>query len=224
MTHASTHTRLPGAIELPIPLRERHGTSVTAALERRCTTRRISPAPLPMQILSDLLWAACGVNRSDGPFGTVGRTAASASNSQEIDVHVATRKGAYLYNATDHVLVPVTTGDLRSGAMTPGQSGVSADAPVQLIYVADIHRLTHTAGFNEPGLHDPETQKSYYYVDTGMIAGNVYLFCAAAGLAAWFHNCDRTGLSLRLGLREEQRVLFAQSIGYPGTSSQTEQP
>jgi|SRR5271165_270844 len=64
-------------------------------------------------------------------------------------------------------------------------------------------------------LPDPEVQKSYYYVDTGLIAGNVYLFAAAQGLAAWFHNCDTAGLAQRLGLRAEQRVLFAQSIGYP---------
>ena len=56
-----------------------------------------------------------------------------------------------------------------------------------LIYVADVGKLEHTAGFEEPGLHDPEVQKSYYYVDTGLIAGNVYLFAASRGLAAWFH-------------------------------------
>ncbi|OBI23920.1 hypothetical protein A5713_08445 [Mycobacterium sp. E2497] len=75
-------------------------------------------------------------------------------------------------------------------------------------------RLTHTAGFDEPGLHDPEVQKSYYYVDVGLIAGNVYLFAAAHGLAAWFHNCDRAGLTEHLGLKVHQRVLFAQSVGY----------
>jgi nitroreductase len=215
MTSQSTHTRLPWTIELPQPLRSQHDVSVVTALERRRTTRQISSDPLSSQTLSDLLWAACGVNRKDGPFGVAGRTAASASNSQEIDIYVATREGVYLYKAVDHVLVPIATGDFRSGAMTPGQQRINADVPVQLIYVVDIRRLTHTAGFRESGLHDPETQKSYYYVDTGMIAGNVYLFCAAEGLAAWFHNCDRTGLALRLGLRDEQHVLFAQSVGYP---------
>lgn len=57
-------------------------------------------------------------------------------------------------------------------------------APVQLIYVVDLDRRTHTSGFDEPLLHDPETQKAYYYLDTGLIAGNVYLFAAAHGLAA----------------------------------------
>jgi hypothetical protein len=71
------------------------------------------------------------------------------------------------------------------------------------------------AEFLEPALLEVEVQKSYYYVDTGIIAGNVYLFAASQGLAAWFHGCHRTDLARRLGLRVEQRVLFAQSVGYP---------
>ncbi len=211
ITHA-----LP-AIELPSPISGADCT-VFAALERRRTTREISAAPLPMQLLSNLLWAAGGVNRREGPFASTGRTAASASNSQEIDIYVALVQGVYLYDAPEHQLLPIVAGDLRAGALTPGQRGIEATAPVQLIYVADVHRLTHTIGFEEPGLHDPEIQKSYYFVDTGLIAGNAYLFAAAQGLAAWFHNCDKAGLKQRLGLREEQRVLFAQSFGYPDAS------
>jgi hypothetical protein len=202
------------AVQLPSPFDDQ-SPSVFSALEQRRTTREISAAPLPMQLLSNLLWAACGVNRRAGPFGVPGRTAASASNSQEIDLYVAVKEGVYLYDAPNNLLAPTVAGDLRVGALTPGQRGVNAKAPVQLIYVVDVDRLTHTAGFQEPGLQDPEVQKSYYYVDTGLIAGNVYLFAAAQGLAAWFHNCDRTDLAQRLGLRAEQRVLFAQSIGYP---------
>jgi Nitroreductase family len=100
-------------------------------------------------------------------------------------------------------------------AITPGQKNVTMKAPVQLLYVVDIDRLVHTSGFQEPGLHEPEVQKSYYYVDTGLIAGNVYLFAASQGLAAWFHNCDGERLTKKLKLRAEQRVLFAQSVGYP---------
>jgi len=202
------------SVQLPFPASDRVA-SVFAALKQRKTTREISATPLSMQLLSNLLWAACGVNRKRGPFGAPGRTAASASNSQEIDLYVAVREGVYLYDALNNLLAPVVAGDLRVGALTPGQRGIEAKAPVQLIYVVDIHRLTHTAGFQEPGLQDPEVQKSYYYVDTGLIAGNVYLFAAAEGLAAWFHNCDKMGLAQRFGLRAEQRVLFAQSIGYP---------
>lgn len=216
MTHSETSavSNVP-RIRLPIPRRGQRDVSLFEALERRRTTRQISSAPVSMQTLSDLLWAAWGVNRTDGPFGATGRTAASASNSQEIDVYVAMWDATYRYESLDLELVPAATGDLRGYAMTPGQREANIDVPVQLIYVADIRRLTHTAGFQEPGLHDVETQKSYYYVDAGMIAANVYLFCAGEGLAAWFHNCDRTALALRLGLREDQRVLFAQSVGYP---------
>ena len=214
MTAPTLETAAMLAVQLPSPFDDQ-SPSVFSALEQRKTTREISAAPLPMQLLSNLLWAACGVNRRAGPFGVPGRTAASASNSQEIDLYVAVKEGVYLYDALNNLLAPTVAGDLRVGALTPGQRGVNAKAPVQLIYVVDVDRLTHTAGFQEPGLQDPEVQKSYYYVDTGLIAGNVYLFAAAQGLAAWFHNCDRTDLAQRLGLRAEQRVLFAQSIGYP---------
>jgi len=202
-------------LRLPKPTFGR-GRSLAESLRRRRTTREIGDRPLPMQQLSNLLWAACGVNRRRGPFGYAGITAASASNSQEIDVYVALADGAYLFDAPKHRLLPVAAGDLRPLAIGRGQrSAVEMKAPVQLIYVADVHRLTHTRGFQEPGLHDPEVQKAYYYVDTGLIAANVYLYAASQDLACWFHNCDKPALAEQLKLRAEQRPLFAQSIGYP---------
>jgi nitroreductase len=202
------------AVRLPEP-RLARGKSLPESLRRRRTIREISDRKLPAQLLSNLLWAACGVNRRRGSFGYPGRTAASASDSQEIDVYVALEQGVYRFEAQRHRLMPVGSGDLRTLAIGRGQQAMATKAPVQLIYVVDIHRLTHTKGFEEPGLHDPEVQKSYYYVDTGLIAGNVYLFAASRGLACWFHNCDRAGLKRTLKLRAEQRVLFAQTVGYP---------
>jgi hypothetical protein len=204
-------------IQLPVPANAGQ-TSVFEALARRRTTREITNQALPSQVLSNLLWSGFGVNREMGPFGAPGRTAASASNSQEIDVYVAMKDGAYLYDGAHHFLSPVAEEDVRASALTPGQRGIEAKAPVQLIYVVDVNRLAFTSGFQEPGLQDPETQKAYYYVDTGLIAGNVYLFAASEGLAAWFHNCDRAGLAAHLRLRSDQRVLFAQSVGYPEKS------
>ena len=191
------------------------GTSVLQALQQRKTIREISDKKLSLQLLSNLLWAACGVNRKKGPFGIPGRTAASASNSQEIDLYVVMQKGIYVYDPLQHRLVPVIAGDLRTLAIGPGQAQLVANAPVQLIYIADINKLSNTSGYREPGLQNPEIQKSYYYVDTGLIAGNVYLFAASQGLASWFHNCNKTGLSTKLNLRAEQRVLFGQTVGYP---------
>jgi len=206
-------------IELPRPALT-SSKSLVAILRLRRTIREISDKKLPFQLLSDLLWAACGVNRKKGPFGIPGRTAASASNSQEIDVYVALQEGTYFYDPLHHRLVPTAVGDLRSLAIGRGQSSSGAKAPVRLIYVADIDKLANTAGYQGPGLRDPDVQRSYYFVDTGLIAANVYLFAASVGLAAWFHNCDRSGLSAKLNLRADQRVLFGQTVGYPMTNRQ----
>ena len=201
-------------IKLPRPALQ-SSTSLARALRLRKTTREISAKKLPLQTLSNLLWAACGVNRQKGPFGISGRTAASASNSQEIDVCVAVEEGTYLYDPFHHRLVPVVADDLRRLAIGRGQAEAGAEAPVRFIYVADIDKLVHTSGYQEPGLCDPDVQRSYYYVDTGLIAANVYLFAASMGLAAWFHNCDKSQLSTKLNLRKDQRVLFGQTVGYP---------
>ena len=204
----------PQPIELPSPAIERD-KSIVKALKQRKTIREISDKTFSSQLLSNLLWAANGVNRKIGPFGIPGRTAASASNSQEIDIYVAMQEGVYLYDAFHHMLVPVIKGDLRALAIGPGQANFVANAPVQLIYIADVYKLSNTSGYQEPGLQDPEIQKSYYYVDTGLIAGNVYLFAASQGLASWFHNCNKSGLAAKLKLRPDQRVLFGQTVGYP---------
>jgi nitroreductase len=200
-------------IELPAPAWSR-GKRLLETFKRRRTIREVSEKTLPMQVLANLLWAANGVNRQHGPFGLTGRTAASASNSQEIDVYVALPKATYRYDPLMHALLPVVSGDLRPLAISRGQSPLGSTAPVRLIYVVDVDRLINTAGFPEPGLKDPDVQRSYYYVDTGLIAANVYLFAASTGLAAWFHNCDKTALSKKLDLRANQRVLFAQTVGY----------
>ena len=209
---ASSQDLLP--IELLRPILDR-GKSVLKALQQRKTIREISDKKLSLQGLSNLLWAACGVNRKKVPFGISGRTAASASNSQEIDVYVAMPEGIYLYDAFQHRLLPVVAGDLRTLAIGHGQANFVTKAPVHLIYIVDVNKLSNTSGFQEPGLKDPEIQKSYYYVDTGLIAGNVYLYAASQGLASWFHNCDKSGLTAKLKLRADQRILFAQTVGYP---------
>ena len=200
-------------IKLPKPI-DTGGKTVMAALKNRKTVRAFKNKQLPLQLLSNLLWAAFGVNREKGPFGICGRTAASASNSQEIDLYVALPKGIYLYEAAPHRLTPVVAGDLRAMAIGYGQGGAGANAPVRIIYVVDIDKYK-TAGFPEPGLKDPETQKSYYFADTGLIAGNAAVFAASEGLTAWFHNCHKAALAEKLKLRPAQRALFAQSFGWP---------
>ncbi|HXX66942.1 MAG TPA: nitroreductase family protein [Polyangiaceae bacterium] len=214
---SSVRLRLP-------PPKLAKGKSFPESLRRRKTTREIGSKPLTLQTLSNLLWAACGVNRTKGPFQTPGVTAASASNSQEIELYVALADGVYRFNAHRHELARIVSGDLRAFGLGERQPNVAKEAPVQLIYVVNLHKLTHTTGFEEPGLHDAEIQKSYYFVDTGIIAGNVYLFAASQGLACWFHNCNKTALTTALSLRPDQRVLFGQTVGYPAKKARVPRP
>ena len=187
------------------------GKSVLAALLERKTIRNISAKPLPPQTLSNLLWAAFGVNRLTGSFGKLGRTAASASNSQEIDLYVALAEGVYRYEAVPHRLTPVVAGDFRARS----GRGAAANAPVNIFFVADLTRYDLGPEQPDRSIGNPEVQKGYYYVATGLIAGNIFLFAASQGLAAWFHNCHREAVEKEFKLRPEQRVLFAQTVGYP---------
>jgi len=207
-TSSDTPTELQ-PIALPRPETE-GGKSVLAALWERRTNRNISDRPLPSQMLSNLLWAAFGVNREQASFGKPGRTAPSASNSQEIDLYVALPEGVYLYEPVPHRLAPVAAGDFRA------RSGrrAAATAPVNIFYVVDLSRYDMGPGQPDRRIGDPEVQKSYYYVATGLIAQNIYLFAASQGLAAWFHNCDKDNTAGEFKLRPEQRVLFAQTVGY----------
>jgi nitroreductase len=199
-------------IKLPAPRFEGCGT-VFEALKKRSTSRTINGKIISRQKISDILWAASGINRQTGPFGVPGLTAGSASNSQEINIYAAMAKGIYLYEPHGHKLILVLSGDYRVLAIGPGQGTVGATAPIRLIYVVDIDKFKN-AGFQEPGLYNAEIQKSYYFVDTGLIAQNVYLATVALGLSSWFHNCNKPEITKVLKLQPNQRALFGQTIGY----------
>jgi hypothetical protein len=197
-------------IVLPEPQKE-GGKSVLASLLERKTIRTISPRELPPQLLSNLLWAGFGVNRDTSTMGKKGRTAPSASNSQEIDLYVALAQGVYLYEATGHKLLPVAEGDFRARS---GRRS-AATAPLNIFYIADLSRYDLGPSQPDRAIGDPEIQKSYYFTDTGFIAQNIYMCAASFGLAAWFHNCDKENTVKEFKLKPAQKVLFAQTVGYP---------
>ncbi|MGE0363290.1 MAG: nitroreductase family protein [Vicinamibacterales bacterium] len=185
-------------IPLPDPSRQ-GGPGLFDTLAARHSTRAFAPTPLPPQMLSDLLWAANGVNRPGG-----GRTAPSALDAQEIDVYVALPEGAYRYDPAAHVLRLTAGRDLRR---ITGYQDFVDDAPLDLVYVADHARMRMV----------PAGQRSAYaHVAAGAVAQNVYLFAAARGLAtvirAWI---DREALAEALGLTPDQHVLLSQTIGFP---------
>jgi nitroreductase len=196
---------------LPPPEKDGGKTILTCLFERK-TTRSISSKELPMQIISNLLWAGFGVNRESAAFGKKGRTAPSASNSQEIDLYVALPGGVYVFEALHHQLLPVAEGDFRARSVRRG----AATAPLNIFFVADLSRYDLGPSQPDPNIGDMEVQKSYYYTDTGFIAQNIYLYAASCGLAAWFHNCDKENTVKEFKLKPAQHVLFAQTVGYPG--------
>lgn len=184
-------------IVLPPPQTD-GGRPLMQVLQDRKTTREISTNALPLQTLANLLWAGFGTNRMDGS-----RTAPSAMNSQEIDIYVALADGTYLYEARGHRLQPVISEDVR--ARTGGQDYIKT-APVALLFVADLSRLVKAK---------PEERERYAGIDTGYISQNIYLYCASEGLASVVHELDRGQLPTLLKLKPDQRLILAQSVGYP---------
>jgi nitroreductase len=176
------------------------GRPLMQALRDRKTSREFSPEKLPAQVLSNLLWAAFGINRPDSGR----RTAPSAVNWQEIDLYVATSDGLFLYDAKENRLKTILTKDIR--ALT-GRQPYAKESPVSLVYVADFSRM---------GRGTNEEKEFYAAADTGFISQNVYLFCASEGLATGVRALiDRQALSREMNLRQDQRITLAQSVGYP---------
>jgi len=186
----------PSAVDLPAPQKS-GGMPVMEALSKRATARAFDSQDLSPQQLSNLLWAAFGVNRPDGK-----RTAPSAMNFQETDVYVLLKQGAYVYDAKANRLMPALAEDVRA---LGGVQEFVKDAPVTLVFVADLAKM-------RGGLDKDATAS----IDVGFISQNVYLYCASEGLATGVRlMVDRDALGKRLGLRADQHIIAAQSVGYP---------
>jgi nitroreductase len=166
------------------------------ALARRQTTRGFEDKPLSSQTLSNLLWAAFGVNRPRSAKPGLGRTAPSAMNSQDIEIYVVTADGVYVYQAEQNQLRKVITGDVRGKIGAPP----AARAAATLVYVASV-------------------KDDWAQVDVGFIGQNVYLFAASEGLNAWFYSLhgaqDTATVTAALALPSDRRPLYAESVGYP---------
>lgn len=187
------------SIQLPAP-QMTGGKPLMEALKARCTTREYSSEALPPQELSNLLWAACGINRPDSGK----RTAPTAMNKQEIDVYVALPEGLYLYDAKSHALGLILAQDLREAT---GKQPFVKDAPVNLVFVANYTRM---------GEGPKEMQDFYAAMDTGYISQNVYLYCASAGLATVARGwVDKEALAKSMLLGADQKIMLAQTVGYP---------
>jgi nitroreductase len=175
------------------------GKPVMQALKERQSIREYKTDALSDQQLSDLLWAAFGLNRPEIDH----RTAPSAQNTQDVDIYVVTADGLFVYDAKPHQLKKLQTQDLRP--LTSGQPFAKV-APIQLVYVSDRSRMPKVK---------PELRDLYSGVDTGCIVQNVYLYCASAGLASVVHELDREPLAKAMNLKPDQYIVVAQTVGVP---------
>jgi nitroreductase len=193
----STSAAQMKTMALPAPRRE-GGRPLLSALNLRHSTRAYSSRALSTQTLSDLLWAAFGVNRPSGD-----RTAPYWRHIMVIDIYLAMADGVWLYEPTAHELQFYLPDDIR--AQTGSQDFV-ATAPLNLVYVAHGERMQDLK---------VEERRLYSSVDTGFIGQNVYLFCASEGLATVFRGAvDYAKLAEAMKLPDRQFVTFAQTIGY----------
>lgn len=184
-------------INLPAP-QKTGGKPLMQVLNERHSTREFGTEKLSPQVLSNLLWAAFGENRPNG-----GRTAPSAVNWQEMDIYVTLAEGAYVYDAKANRLNLVTSEDLRAATGTQAFTGTAA---LNLVYVADMSKAKGT----------PENQAIWVPADAGFIAQNVYLFCASEGLNVVVRGfVPRDKLAPALKLRPDQKIMLAQTVGYP---------
>lgn len=191
-------------ISLPSPSRK-GGMPLMEALNERGSARLFAEKELSLQQLSDLLWASWGINReADGK-----RTAPSSRNMQEMDVYVTLRNGLYLYDAKGNMLKKIHDRDIR--AFT-GTQDFPATAPVNLVYVADLARR----GLKE-GHQVTDTDLLSSWANTGFMAQNVYLWCASEGMSCVIRALiPRDRLEPEMGLKPLQKVILAQTVGFPG--------
>jgi nitroreductase len=163
------------------------------ALADRRSQRKFSERGITRQTLSNMLWAAWGVNRPSGK-----RTAPTASNKQEITVYAALKEGCFRYIAEENALLRISDRDLR--ALTGRQDFVD-QAPLNLVFTAD---------------HNKQSSEFYAACDTGFVSQNVYLFCASEGLATVVRGwVPREKLARAMGLPEHERIMLCQTVGYP---------
>ena len=187
-------------IALPEP-QTSGGMPLMEALSLRKSARSFSDNTLSMQQLSNLLWAACGVNRKESGK----RTAPSAVNWQQIDVYVVLPQAAYRYEAKENKLIWIAGGDLRQQM---GKQSFTGNAAVMLAFICDYSKMGKD--------RDEESKKFYAATDTGFISQNVYLFCASEGLSSVVLGyIDRDEISKNLLLRSDQKVVLTQAVGFP---------
>ncbi|MBQ5640059.1 MAG: SagB/ThcOx family dehydrogenase [Bacteroidales bacterium] len=194
---AACAQKAPKSIKLLEPSFD-EGMTLMQALKERKSSSGFTEKEIPLQDLSNIIWASLGVNRPDGR-----RTSPTGSNRQEIELYAFFKTGVYWYNYKTHTLELVKEGDYRS---ITGRKDAQT-AYMNLLFIADT---TKTGPGNKPG--DANTVS---YVNVGYVSQNVYLACANAGIGSRARGgWDQQKVVETLGLPETMIVVLGQTVGY----------
>lgn len=151
-----------------------------------------------------MLWAACGVNhiKGEGKDARYYFTNPTASNHREVSVYVFSDKGFFLYDAIENKLLQIDCHDRRKKL---SDLPFVKKAAISLCIVSDIDKMVrHTDSFR---------QQLYSSMDAGYVSQNIYLHCAANGLATCACGLiDREKISKMLGLTNA-KVMLVHPIG-----------
>lgn len=197
---ASADQTAPAAIKLNKPDMTR-GLPVMQALAARSSATEWSDKSPSLQDLSDLLWAANGINRPDSGK----RTAPSALNAQDVKIYVFTTEAVYVYDEKAHALSPVANGDHREEVLI-GHGGKPIIAPVELILVSDGTKFAFGS---------PEQRHEWGCLDAGIVSQNISIFCAATGLATRPRaSINQDKIKTLLVLKDDQLALLDHPVGF----------
>jgi SagB-type dehydrogenase family enzyme len=191
-------------IQLPAPQKDLSFPLMQALQERR-SKREWKDEALPLQELSNLLWAACGITQAGKHKTKSKRTAPSGCNSQSIDVYVAIKDGLFRYDEKGHQLIRVLAEDIREHIGTQKRM---QSAPLGLIYVSDHSRMIMYFG------KDEDKKMFFSGNHAGYVSQNVYLYCAASKLnTVVLGLVDRDKLHSIMNLKDHEKVIFTQVVG-----------
>jgi nitroreductase len=192
-------TGADGVIKLNQPDLKK-GVPMMEALSKRKTERNLSDKKLTLQQLSEVLWAADGVNRPDGK-----RTSPAAMAKYAVDIYAVLPEGVYLYDVAKHELSLVVKGDFRKES---GMQEFVYIAPVNLVYVLNLKN------WQDMSRPIPEQKRDRWIaVELGCIAQNVHLYCASEGLGTVIRGMiDENKFSAVIKVKPEQ-ILMAQTVG-----------
>lgn len=185
-------------IVLPLPIKT-GGMPIMEALNARSSAREFSPKEFTLQELSNIMWAADGINRPESGK----RTAPTAMNWQDVDIYAVLHSGIYLYSPKENKLILRKRGDFMK---ITGKQKFVTDAPLNIVIISDFSKMKSSS---------KEEKILYAGIHAGSVSQNIYLYCASMGLNTVTRRyIDIEELSKIMDIKPEEKIVLAQTVGF----------